>query len=62
MYFRNYRLGKRLLNKCLKNFISEDPSTSIMVNGSKSCCNHDGGTLTIFIDNCEHNSVEKCVF
>ena len=37
MYFRNYGLGKRSLDKCLKNPVSEDPLTSIMVNGPKHC-------------------------
>ena len=35
MYFRNYGLRKKWLDKCLKSPASEDPSTSNMVNGPK---------------------------
>ena len=35
MYFRIYGFRKTLLDKCLKRRISEDPSKSSMVNGSK---------------------------
>ena len=35
MYFRNYGVPKARLNKCLKNFVSEDPSTSNIVRGTK---------------------------
>ena len=59
MYFRNCGLRKRCLKKCLKNPVSEDPSTSNMVNGPKHCCNVEDGSFTIFIDHCEHNSVGK---
>ena len=59
MYFRNYRLGKTELEKCLKNPASEYPSTNNMVNGQKHCCNLDDGTFIIFIANSEHNSVGK---
>ena len=55
MYFRNYRLGKTELEKCLKNPASEYPSTNNMVNGQKHCCNLDDGTFIIFIANSEHN-------
>ena len=36
MYFRNYRLRNRGLEKCLKNHASEKPSTSNMVNGTNT--------------------------
>ena len=35
MYFRNYRLGKPWLDKCLKSHFSENPSKSNMVRASK---------------------------
>ena len=62
MYFRNYGLPKRWLDKCLKIPVSDDLSTSNMVNTTKHCCNFDDGTFTIFIDQCEHNSVVKGLF
>ena len=62
MYFEKYELPKRGLDQCLKNPVSEDLSTSNMVNGSKHCCNLDDRTFTIFIDHCEHNSLEKSLF
>ena len=37
MYFPNYRLQKTLLDNCIKNAISEDPSRSSVVNGPKHC-------------------------
>ena len=62
MYFQNYGLQKRLLDQCLKNLLAGDASTSNMVNGPNCWCNLDEGTFTIFIDHCEHNSVEKTLF
>ena len=59
MYFRNYRLRNRGLDKCLKNPAAEYPSTNNMVNGHKHCCNVDDGTFIIFIDHSQHNSVGK---
>ena len=59
MYFRNYRLRKRGLDKCLKNPISECFSTNNKVNGHKHCCNLDDGTFIIFIDNSQHDLVGK---
>ena len=50
MYFRNYGLGKRLLDKSLKSSVSEDLSTSNMVNGTKHCGILNDSTFTIFID------------
>ena len=37
MYFRNYRLQKTWLDKCLKCPVSEDPLTSNMGNRAKHC-------------------------
>ena len=62
MYFRNYRLQKRWLDKCLINPIPNDPSKSNKVSGTKHCCNLDDRTFTIFIDHCEHKSVGKSLF
>ena len=39
MYFRKYWLQKTWLDKCLKSPVSEDFSTSNMVNGPKHCWN-----------------------
>ena len=35
--------------------VSEDPSTSNMVRGTKHCWNLNGTTFTVFIDHCEGN-------
>ena len=59
MYFWTYRLPKVRLRKCLISALSEDPSNSHMVNGLKHCWNLTGSTFTIFIDNCEGNSVAE---
>ena len=53
MYFLNYGFRKTLLDKCLKCRVSEDPSTSNMVNRIKQCINVNDTTFTIFIDPCE---------
>ena len=37
MYFRNYGLGKTLLDECLKIPVSRDYSESNMVNTPKHC-------------------------
>ena len=55
MFFCTYRLRNTSLDKCLKSFISEDPSTSNMVNEPKQGSKHDDSTFTIFIDFCECN-------
>ena len=55
MYFRNYDPLKTLLDKCLKSRISEDSSTSNMVNGIKKCWNLNDTLFTTFIDHCEDN-------
>ena len=54
MYFQNYGFRKTLLDKCQKSRISEDPLTSIMVNGIKQCENLNDTTFTIFIDHWEN--------
>ena len=57
MYFRNYRLRKRWLDKSLKSRVSQYPLTSNMVKGPKHCSNLNRGAFAIFIDHCEGNSV-----
>ena len=48
--FPNIRTPKTWLDKCLKSFVSEDISTSNMVNGPKNCSNLHDSTFIIFID------------
>ena len=55
MYFLNHELRKTLLDKYLKSRVSDDPSTSNMVNGIKQCVNVNDTTFTVFIDICEGN-------
>ena len=50
MYFRNYGLAKRRLDKYLKSAVSQYPSTSNMVKALKHLSNYHGGTFIIFID------------
>ena len=56
MYFSTYGLRKTSLDKCPKSPLSEDPSTSNMVNGLKHYWNLNDRTFTIFIDPSEGNS------
>ena len=56
MYIRTYRLRKTWLDKCLRCPVSEDPSTSNMVNRPKQCSKLNESIFTIFIDPCEDNS------
>ena len=56
MYFWTYGLQKTWLYKCLKSPVSEDPSTSNMLDAGKHCWNLNHSTVTIFIDPCEDNS------
>ena len=53
MYFWTYSHWKTWLDKCLKSRVSEDSSTSNMVNGPKHCWNQNDSTFTIFIDPCQ---------
>ena len=62
MYFQNYRLHKKWLDKCLKTPVSDDPSTSNMVNGPKHIRNLDDSSFTIFIDHIERNWNGKSLF
>ena len=56
VYFWIYGLRKTWLDKCLKSPVSEDASTSNMVNGPKHCSKLADSTFTIFINPCEGNS------
>ena len=49
MYFLTYRLKKTCLDKCLKSLVSEDPSTSNMVKGTKKGSKLNNSTFTNFL-------------
>ena len=55
MYFRNQRLGKASLDKCLKSPVSEQPWTGNVVKGTKHFFDLNDSTFTIFIDQCAGN-------
>ena len=59
MYFHKLRTPKTWLDKCPESFVSEYPSTSNMVNGSKICLNLHRRTFITFIDHCEGSCVRK---
>ena len=59
MYCWTYGLRKTWLGKRLKSPSSEGPSTSNMVNRLKQSWNLNDSTFTLFIDNCERDSVVK---
>ena len=50
MYFRNYGLAKRRLDKYLNSANSKYPSTSNMVKSLKRLSKYHGGTFIIVID------------
>ena len=56
MYLWTDRLRKTWLDKCLKSPVSEDPSTSNIVNRLKHSSKLNDSTFTIFIDTCAGNS------
>ena len=49
MYFLNYGLAKRLLDKFLKSAVLQYPSTSNMLKAPKHISNYSGGTFIILI-------------
>ena len=49
MYFRNYELRKRWLDKSLKSALLQYPSTSNMVNRPKHFSNLNSGTFIIVL-------------
>ena len=62
MYFQNFELRKKWVDKYLKTTVSEDPSTSNMVNEPKHIWNLDDSMFTIFVDYCEGDWVKKSLF
>ena len=62
MYFEKYGLRKRWLDECLKNRVSEDISTSNIVNGPKHCCILDDGTFTYLLIIVNIIQLEKVYF
>ena len=50
MYFRNYGLAKRRLDKYLKSDVSHYPLTSNMVKATKHLSSYHGGIFIILID------------
>ena len=57
--FPKLRPLKMWWDKCLKSPVSEDPSTSNMVNMPKRSWNQHHNTFSILIDNCQVNWVRK---
>ena len=53
--FPKLYIVKNVVKKMSKSRISEDPSTSNMVNGIKQCWNLNDTSFTIFIDYYERN-------
>ena len=62
MYFRNYRLRKMWLDKCLKIPVSEDSWTVKIASGLKHCCNLNDSTFSTFTNHCESIALEKVSF
>ena len=50
MYFGNYGLTNRVLDKYLKSAVSQYPSTSNMVKAEKHLPNYRGGTFIIIFE------------
>ena len=59
MYFRNQGLQKTSLDKCLKDRVSEDPSTDNITSGLTHCCDLKDSTFTKFINHCQGNCLGK---
>ena len=55
MYFLTYGLQKTSMDKCLKSPVSDDPSASNMLNGTKHFSKPKFTTFATFIDPCEYN-------
>ena len=53
IYFGNYRLRNTCSDKYLKGPISQDPSTTNMLNDPKHCWNLNDSTFIMFIEHCE---------
>ena len=50
-----FQKPKKLIREMSEGPVSEDPSTSTMVNGCKHCCVLDGNSFTTFIDHYDGN-------
>ena len=57
--FRNYRLQKAGLLKCLKSPVSEHLWTVNMLKGLKHCLNLHGGIFVIFLEHLDKKSAQK---
>ena len=57
MYFQGYGTRNMCSDKCIEGPVSQDPSTSIMVNDPKHCSNPNDSAFIIFIDHSEVNWV-----
>ena len=55
MYFQGYGTRNMCSDKCIEGPVSQDPSTSIMVNDPKHCSNPNDSAFIIFIDHSEVN-------
>ena len=62
MHYGNYRLQKTWLDQCLKSFVSQNPSTDNMANGSKHCCSLNDSTFSIFINHSQGSFTGKSLF
>ena len=62
MYSQNYGLRITRLDIYLKGPFSVEPSTGNMGNAPKHASYLNDGIVTIFIDDCEGNSVPKIPF
>ena len=60
MYFRNYRLRKMSLEKCLKGAVSEHPLTVNMLQSPKDLKNMYGSSFIILFHHSLRNRVGKC--
>ena len=61
MCFRNYRLQKAWLLKCLKSPVSEHIWTVKMLKGSKHCRDQQVSSFVIFCDHCERTSLRDAL-
>ena len=55
MYFLTYGHPTTWMDKCLKSPVSDDPSTSNMLNGTKHFSKPKFTIFATFIDPCEYN-------
>ena len=60
--FRNYRLQKAVLLKCIKSLGSEHLWTFNMLKCPKDCLNHHGSVFLIFLIALKENQLQKVCF